>query len=498
MLAVAAVISIASIPRPASAAERPDGPLVPQSGTLLGAWTDSGGSYTDAEVRAAIEAHEADIGRQLDIAHDFNPFDNAINVARLRWHHESGRIPMATWNGAPHEEILSGAHDAWIRAQAERFKAVEYPMFLRFFHEVDSVKGANWGYEAEPEKYEEVWRYVRTIFASVGADNVVWVYSPTAWGFETGEAELYYPGDDVVDWIGADGYLWIPCRNDPYEDFESVYEAAFEFAIDHGKPLMAAEWGAGGSGDDAHKVDFFESVAEAARRNPVLAAIVYFDTHGPEGCDWRIDTTQQSLDAYRSMANDPIFFPDTADLPPPPPPPATLPAFLDIADSVFRDDILWLAGQEITRGCNPPAYDRFCPDDPVTRGQLATFLTEALDFEPSSVDAFVDDDTSVHEADLDAAAARGVITGYGDGRVGPDDLLTRGQMAAMLTRAFSYEAPGSSTFLDTRGHIFEQDVEALVRAGVTVGCNPPTNDRFCPEATVTRGQLAAFLHRALG
>lgn len=498
LLALVAGVLTSSLPSLAAANERPDGPLVPESGTLLGAWTDAGGSYTDAEVRAAVEEHEDKIGRGLDIAHDFNTFDSAINVSRLRWYHETGRIPMATWNGAPPDDILSGANDDWIRAQAERFKAVEYPVFLRFFHEVDSTKGANWGYEANPEKFEEVWRYVRTIFASVGANNVVWVYSPTAWGFETGEAELYYPGDDVVDWVGADGYLWIPCRPDAYESFASVYEAAFEFALDHDKPLMAAEWGAGGSGDDSHKADFYASVVEAAEQNPVLAAIVYFDTVGPEGCDWRIDTTPTSLEAYRAMANDPVFFPDTTELPPPPPPPSTLPAFLDIAGSEFRGDIIWLAGRNITKGCNPPANDRFCPDNPVTRGQLATFLTKGLDIDPSNVDLFFDDDSSVHEANINAAAAAGVIKGYGAGRVGPNDLVTRGQMAAMLTRALTLDATTSGSFNDTRNHIFEDDIEALVAAGITSGCNPPVNDRFCPEAVVTRGQFAAFLHRALG
>ncbi|MDH4307732.1 MAG: S-layer homology domain-containing protein [Acidimicrobiia bacterium] len=38
---------------------------------------------------------------------------------------------------------------------------------------------------------------------------------------------------------------------------------------------------------------------------------------------------------------------------------------------------------------------------------------------------------------------------------------------------------------------------ALAAAGVTRGCNPPVNDRFCPAEPVTRGQMAAFLHRAL-
>ncbi len=56
----------------------------------------------------------------------------------------------------------------------------------------------------------------------------------------------------------------------------------------------------------------------------------------------------------------------------------------------------------------------------------------------------------------------------------------------------------SAHFLDTPGSVFEVDIAWLARAGITKGCNPPTNDMFCPGDPVTRGQMAAFLHRSLG
>ncbi len=57
-------------------------------------------------------------------------------------------------------------------------------------------------------------------------------------------------------------------------------------------------------------------------------------------------------------------------------------------------------------------------------------------------------------------------------------------------------ALGAGVFDDVpTGHLFEDDIEWLESAGVTKGCNPPTNSLYCPDATVTRGQMAAFLHR---
>ncbi len=50
-------------------------------------------------------------------------------------------------------------------------------------------------------------------------------------------------------------------------------------------------------------------------------------------------------------------------------------------------------------------------------------------------------------------------------------------------------------FTDDDTSVFEADIEWLADAGITLGCNPPTNDNFCPDKPVTRGQMAAFMHR---
>lgn len=51
------------------------------------------------------------------------------------------------------------------------------------------------------------------------------------------------------------------------------------------------------------------------------------------------------------------------------------------------------------------------------------------------------------------------------------------------------------TFTDDDTSVFEADIEWLADAGITLGCNPPANDNFCPRDPVTRGQMAAFMHR---
>ncbi|MFQ5518053.1 MAG: Ig-like domain-containing protein, partial [Acidimicrobiia bacterium] len=67
--------------------------------------------------------------------------------------------------------------------------------------------------------------------------------------------------------------------------------------------------------------------------------------------------------------------------------------FGDTAGSVHAASIvaIWAAG--ITRGCNPPANDSYCPDDTVARGQMAAFLVRALGLGPADGDYFTDDDS---------------------------------------------------------------------------------------------------------
>ena len=177
-------------------------------------------------------------------------------------------------------------------------------------------------------------------------------------------------------------------------------------------------------------------------------------------------------------------------------------SFRDDEDSVFEADIEWLAAAGITKGCNPPINDLYCPKSHVTRGQMAAFLVRALHLTGSLDNPFTDDDTSIFEADIEKLASAGITKGCNppiNDQFCPHGYVTRGQMAAFLVRAMGYTAgDGADRFVDDDGSIFEHAIDKLATAGVTQGCNPPVNDRFCPHGYVTRGQMAAFLHRALG
>jgi hypothetical protein len=132
---------------------------------------------------------------------------------------------------------------------------------------------------------------------------------------------------------------------------------------------------------------------------------------------------------------------------------------------------------------------------------MATFLVRALGYPATGTDYFLDDEGSVFENAINRLRAAAVTQGCNppaNNRFCPDDFVTRGQMAAFLARAFGYSDSGlGDYFLDDDDSVFENAIDRLRTAGVTLGCNPPVNDRYCPDDYVTRGQMAAFLKRAV-
>jgi hypothetical protein len=176
-------------------------------------------------------------------------------------------------------------------------------------------------------------------------------------------------------------------------------------------------------------------------------------------------------------------------------------SFVDDDGNVHEGGIEAIYEAGVTQGCNPPANDRYCPDRTVTRGQMAVFLSRALTLPGTGNDYFSDDDGHIFEGGINRLRAAGITQGCNppaNDRFCPDREMTRGEMAAMLARAFDYPVSTQDRFRDDDGHIFEAAIEKIAAQGVTVGCNPPANDRFCPDDYVTRGQMAAFLKRALG
>ena len=165
--------------------------------------------------------------------------------------------------------------------------------------------------------------------------------------------------------------------------------------------------------------------------------------------------------------------------------------FTDIYGSTFYEDILWLYESGITGGCGD---GRFCPNQAVTREQMASFLVRALGLPPAQSDHFADDGASMHEAAINALYESGITGGCGADAYCPTQAVSRDEMASFLRRAFDLPASGVDAFWDDDGSMHEADINAVAAASIAGGC---AEGRYCPESPVTRGQMAAFLRRAL-
>ncbi len=101
---------------------------------------------------------------------------------------------------------------------------------------------------------------------------------------------------------------------------------------------------------------------------------------------------------------------------------------------------------------------------------------------------------------IEQLAADGITSGCGGGNFCPDAVVTRDQMAVFLLRAkygSGYRPPAATgTFGDVNtGHWAAGWIEQLGVEGITSGCG---NNNYCPNADVTRDQMAVFLVRTFG
>jgi hypothetical protein len=218
---------------------------------------------------------------------------------------------------------------------------------------------------------------------------------------------------------------------------------------------------------------------------------LHFELHQPDGTV--VNPTPHVDAATRLDA------PVGDDDPPWQPPADYAGVFRDDDESVHEANIEIIAQLGITLGCNPPANDMFCPQRPLTRGEMTAFLRRMLELPEAEDDYYVDDGDSVFEGDINALAAAGIGFGCDTDRYCPDAQLRREEMAELMVRTFGYENPdGTDFFVDDDESPFEDAINRLRAAGMTYGCNPPTSTLFCPTRSLTRAEMASFLARALG
>jgi hypothetical protein len=234
---------------------------------------------------------------------------------------EKGAMPMVTWTPqAPAlgtnqpdyalRTIIAGKHDAYITQWAKDAAAWKKPFYLRFAHEMNGKwqpwsPGVNGNTVAE---YNAAWRRVHDIFVKQGATNLRWVWSPyVSCGNCTAFGKVY-PGNGYVDWVALDGYNWgTSSSGGSWQSMSQVFVTSYDkvTALAPTKPFMIAEISSAESGGS--KADWITSAyyKTITNRMPKTQAIIWFDSINER--DWRINSSDASLTAYKKVAQDPSY-----------------------------------------------------------------------------------------------------------------------------------------------------------------------------------------------
>ena len=162
--------------------------------------------------------------------------------------------------------------------------------------------------------------------------------------------------------------------------------------------------------------------------------------------------------------------------------------------SAYESEIMFLTEKSIIQGY-PDGY--FHGSDEVTREQAATMVGRALDLDGEKRNTkFPDvDETSFASGYIQSAVESGVIKGYPNGTYQPKSIMTRGEMAYLISNAFKLEATSDVSYHDIKkGSSVDGPVNLLTTAGISEG-TPDGN--FLPDKTITRTEFSLFLARGL-
>jgi len=297
------------------------------TGALLGTWLPGVPGWTWEQQKQLFLDRQAYIGRKYDIAHVHygGPLGKCYAIAplsdaRANWSADSGYTLVVSWtHGWKISEVNAGLADACLEEVGARFAAWTKPVLLRIYWEFNG-DWMNWS--GSGEAFISAWKRTVNKIRAAGGTNVGFVWSPAS-GYRD-RAFASYPGDEWVDWVGVSAYnrnksgAWCnPYDSGPWCELthvlthDPVNAPTVYDVYSQRKPFMVAETG---SVEDptlpGRKGQWLRS---AGARIPTdisnVRALTYFDVDvsATENVNWLLDTSQASLDGFRTLAVNPFF-----------------------------------------------------------------------------------------------------------------------------------------------------------------------------------------------
>ena len=301
----------------------------------FGAHVKNRGSETRQE---AIQSLENAIGRPLAVVRVFYRWDSALDEQPVRWLVDTGRTVFmsvkarrldgtsVSWREIADAQPGSPLYQDMVR-WADAVKTLGPLVYFTFNHEPELKISAGSGTNVE---FIDAWRKVVTVFREQGVSNArhTWVLSSGSFAAtDARAADLWYPGDEWVDVIGVDAYNWYTCRKNtstPWRSLSTIIEPFRAFGATHAtEGLAIGEWGSVEDAQDPTRKGLWIDEARvdlAGAQWERLEVVTYFHSADQENtdCQFFVDSSQGSLDAFTAMGADPRY---QGLMPPPPPSP---------------------------------------------------------------------------------------------------------------------------------------------------------------------------------
>jgi mannan endo-1,4-beta-mannosidase len=248
---------------------------------------------------AGLDKFAQAIGRQPNLviyySHWLDPFQAAFATAAAQ-HGATTLVQIAPKNVSL-ADIAAGKFDPYLRSYATAVKGFGKQIVLSFGHEMNG-DWYSWGYKHAPANvFVAAWRHIVTVFRSIGATNVSWLWTVNIIGNEgpmTSDPAAWWPGNSYVNWVGIDGYYYTGTQT-----FADVFGPTIVEARTLTRdPIIIAETGASiAAGQSAKVTDLFTGIQTYG-----LMGFVWFDADDTtQGLDWRLRSSA-ALDAFSQDA----------------------------------------------------------------------------------------------------------------------------------------------------------------------------------------------------
>lgn len=275
---------------------------------------------------ASVIAFENLVGRHLKSVLWYQGWDSSgqpafpeVELSAVRDHdgYNTHLVLHLTWEPwVPLTNIVSGTYDAYLSSYAQQVRNWGEPVRLRFAQEMiqnNVLDGSEWyPWQDQPNEYKAAFRHVHDIFHAAGATNVEFVFCPQNYPSDLNIVQQYYPGSDYVDWLCIDGYN----SASPWQWFDDIFYNLYHTFTDHkdifgDKPVMIGEFASCEANANNQpwetKSAWIQNAFDRIKSADYSQIRAFYWFHTNKECNWRVDSSTQSVATFKSVIADPLF-----------------------------------------------------------------------------------------------------------------------------------------------------------------------------------------------